>query len=135
MSKTNLKEAVSESFSPSFDSGNYPRVLNAPVKVMEELATHDIATYIKDMLPVTGVSIDEWYFSSYISTGNCSINNRRIAQILVDYDLQRIFATETATVSMQKIMLNYLKCKEQFPDVTEIREVNLPTDQFPPPFY
>ena len=93
-----LKEVDHPSFGVNFDSGNFLRVLDDPVKAMEKLAPYVLATHIKDMLPVKGVAVDEWYFFSCVPTGNGLIDNQRIAQLLVDHNYQGFFAVETDTL-------------------------------------
>lgn len=94
-----LLEAVnSPYFGVNFDSGNFLRVLDDPVKAMEKLAPHVMATHIKDMLPVAGVPVDEWYFFSCVPTGKGLINNQAIAQLLVDQQYQGFFAVEIDTL-------------------------------------
>jgi sugar phosphate isomerase/epimerase len=93
-----LEEVDSEYFGVNFDSGNFLRVLDDPVKAMEKLAPHVMATHIKDVLPVPGVSVDQWYFFSCVPTGKGLIDNQRIAQLLVDQKYQGFFAVETDTL-------------------------------------
>lgn len=93
-----LKEVDSPNFGVNFDSGNFLRVLDDPVKAMEKLAPYVFATHIKDMLPVPGVSVDEWYFFSCVPTGKGLIDNQRIAQLLVDQRYEGFFAVETDTL-------------------------------------
>lgn len=93
-----LKEVDSTSFGVNFDSGNFLRVLDDPVKAMEKLAPYVLATHIKDMLPVAGVSVDDWYFFSCVPTGKGLIDNQRIAQLLVDVNYEGFFAVEVDTL-------------------------------------
>ncbi|MBK8501497.1 MAG: sugar phosphate isomerase/epimerase [Saprospiraceae bacterium] len=93
-----LKEVDSDYFGVNFDSGNFLRVLDDPVKAMEKLAPYVMATHIKDMLPVPGVPVDEWYFFSCVPTGKGLIDNQRIAQLLVDQKYDGFFAVETDTL-------------------------------------
>ena len=93
-----LKEVGSDHFGVNFDSGNFLRVLDDPVKAMEKLAPYVMATHIKDMLPVPGVAVDEWYFFSCVPTGKGLIDNQRIAQLLVDQHYQGFFAVEIDTL-------------------------------------
>ena len=79
-----LREVDSPYLGVNFDSGNFLRVLDDPVKAMEKLAPYVLATHIKDMLPVKGVSVDDWYFFSCVPTGHGLIDNQHIAQLLVD---------------------------------------------------
>jgi sugar phosphate isomerase/epimerase len=93
-----LKEVDSPYFGVNFDSGNFLRVLDDPVKAMEKLAPYVMATHIKDMLPVRGIPVDEWYFFSCVPTGLGLIDNQKIAQLLVDHNYQGFFAVETDTL-------------------------------------
>ncbi len=93
-----LKAVDSPNFGVNFDSGNFLRVLDDPVKAMEKLAPHVLATHIKDMLPVRGIPVDEWYFFSCVPTGLGLIDNQKIAQILVNHGYQGFFAVETDTL-------------------------------------
>lgn len=93
-----IKEVNSPNFGVNFDSGNFLRVLDDPVKAMEKLAPYVMATHIKDMLPVKGISVDEWYFFSCVPTGKGLIDNQRIAQLLVDNEYEGLFAVETDTL-------------------------------------
>ena len=93
-----LQEVNHSDFGVNFDSGNFLRVLDDPVKAMEKLAPFVMATHIKDMLPVRGVAVDEWYFFSCVPTGEGLIDNQRIAQLLVDQDYDGFFAVETDTL-------------------------------------
>lgn len=87
-----------ENFGVNFDSGNFLRVLDDPVKAMEKLASRVWATHIKDMLPVQGVPVDEWYFFSCVPTGKGLIDNQRIAQLLKDAGYAGFLAVETDTL-------------------------------------
>ncbi len=89
-----VNEVGSEHFGVNFDSGNFLRLLDDPVKAMEKLAPHVMATHIKDMLPVKGIAADEWCFFSCVPTGEGLIDNQRIAQLLVDHHYQGLFAVE-----------------------------------------
>lgn len=93
-----IKEVGHPNFGINFDSGNFLRVLDDPVKAMEKLAPYVMATHIKDMLPVKGVAVDEWYFFSCVPTGHGLIDNQRIAQLLVDQQYEGFFAVETDTL-------------------------------------
>lgn len=93
-----LQEVDSPYFGINFDSGNFLRVLDDPVKAMEKLAPYVMATHIKDMLPVAGVSVDDWYFFSCVPTGKGLIDNQRIAQLLVNQNYKGFFAVEVDTL-------------------------------------
>ena len=93
-----IEEVNSPYFGINFDSGNFLRVMDDPVKAMEKLAPHVMATHIKDMLPVQGVAVDEWYFFSCVPTGKGLIDNQKIAQLLVEQKYEGFFAVETDTL-------------------------------------
>ena len=54
----------------NFDTGNFVRLLDDPIKGMEKLAKHVFATHIKDLKPQKGVAADEWYFFSSTPVGD-----------------------------------------------------------------
>lgn len=89
-----VNEVGSAHFGVNFDSGNFLRLLDDPVKAMEKLAPHVMATHIKDMMPVRGMGVDEWCFFSCVPTGKGLIDNQRIAQLLVDHQYQGLLAVE-----------------------------------------
>ncbi|MCM8538992.1 MAG: sugar phosphate isomerase/epimerase [Lentisphaeraceae bacterium] len=93
-----LDDVGNENFGVNFDSGNFLRVLDDPVKAMQKLASRVWATHIKDMLPVHGVPVDEWYFFSCVPTGKGLIDNQAIAQILKDNGYKGTLAVETDTL-------------------------------------
>ncbi|MFT2008314.1 sugar phosphate isomerase/epimerase family protein [Pontibacter sp. 13R65] len=81
-------------FGVNFDSGNFLRVLDDPIQAMEKLAPHVFATHIKDLLPVRGVPVNEWYFFSCVPTGHGLIQNEKLAQILKSHNYQGFLAVE-----------------------------------------
>lgn len=89
-----VKNVNSPYFGVNFDSGNFLRVLDDPIQAMEKLAPHVFATHIKDMVPVKGVPVNEWYFFSCVPTGKGLIENRRIAQLLADQNYDGFLAVE-----------------------------------------
>ena len=94
-----LLDAVgNDNFGVNFDSGNFLRVLDDPVKAMEKLSSRVWATHIKDLLPVKGVSVDEWYFFSCVPTGKGLIDNQRIAELLAAANYTGFLAVETDTL-------------------------------------
>src|SRR5712692_981298 len=46
----------------NFDTGNFLRLLDDPIKGMEKLAKYTYATHVKDLKPQKGVPVDEWFF-------------------------------------------------------------------------
>ncbi|NRA38055.1 MAG: sugar phosphate isomerase/epimerase [Planctomycetes bacterium] len=87
-----------ENFGVNFDSGNFVRVLDDPVEAMRKLAPRVWATHIKDLMPVKGVPVTEWYFFSCVPTGKGLVDNAAIAQLLADVHYQGFLAVETDTL-------------------------------------
>lgn len=79
----------------NFDSGNFVRVLDDPVKAMGKLAKYVYATHIKDLRVQEGVAVDEWYFFSCTPVGDGGIvDNQKLAQILKDNNYEGFLAVE-----------------------------------------
>lgn len=79
----------------NFDSGNFVRVLDDPVKAMKKLAKYVYATHIKDLKVQEGVAVDEWYFFSCTPVGDGGIvDNFKLAQILKDNNYEGFLAVE-----------------------------------------
>jgi sugar phosphate isomerase/epimerase len=79
----------------NFDTGNFLRLLDDPIKGMEKLAKYTYATHIKDLKVQRGVAPDTWYFFSSTPVGDGYVNNRALAQMLKDADYQGFLAVET----------------------------------------
>ncbi len=78
----------------NFDSGNFLRLLDDPIKAMEKLAPYVFATHLKDMRTVKGVPANEWRFFSCVPTGEGLIDNGKIAQLLKENNYQGFLAVE-----------------------------------------
>lgn len=90
-----LVEAVnSPYFGVNFDTGNFLRVLDDPIQAMEKLAPYVFATHVKDLLPVRGVAVNEWYFFSCVPTGLGLIDNAKLVQILKNNNYKGFLAVE-----------------------------------------
>ncbi|WP_026464415.1 sugar phosphate isomerase/epimerase family protein [Adhaeribacter aquaticus] len=89
-----IQNVNSPYFGVNFDSGNFLRVLDDPIQAMEKLAPHVFATHIKDLKPVKGVPVNEWYFFSCVPTGEGLIQNERLAQLLKDNNYEGFLAVE-----------------------------------------
>ena len=81
-------------FGVNFDTGNFLRVLDDPIQAMEKLAPYVLATHVKDLLPVIGVPVNEWYFFSCVPTNEGLIDNAKLAQILKKNNYQGFLAVE-----------------------------------------
>jgi sugar phosphate isomerase/epimerase len=90
-----LVEAVgSPSFGVNFDTGNFLRLLDDPIRGMEQLAAHTLATHIKDLKVRKGVSPTEWYFFSSTPVGDGLVDNQRLAQLLAGAGYKGFLAVE-----------------------------------------
>jgi len=78
----------------NFDSGNFVRLLDDPVKGMEKLAKYVYATHIKDLKPQKGVAADEWYFFSSVPVGDGIVDNMQLARLLARAGYQGFLAVE-----------------------------------------
>jgi sugar phosphate isomerase/epimerase len=78
----------------NFDTGNFVRLLDDPIKGMEKLAKHVYATHIKDLKPQKGVAADEWYFFSCTPVGDGIVDNLQLARLLARAGYQGFLAVE-----------------------------------------
>lgn len=77
-----LQEVSSEYLGLNFDTGNFLRLLDDPVKGMEKLAKYVYATHVKDLYPDKNVSPTEWYFFAGVPVGEGLIDNEALARLL-----------------------------------------------------
>ena len=90
-----LLEAVDSPYlGLNFDTGNFLRLLDDPIKGMEKLATHTLATHIKDLKINKNAAADDWYFFSTTPVGDGVVDNLKLAQLLKDADYQGFLAME-----------------------------------------
>ncbi len=79
----------------NLDTGNFLRLLDDPVDGARKLADRVYATHIKDLKPVKGLNVREWYFFSSTPVGDGLVDNQKLAQILKDANYQGFLAVET----------------------------------------
>jgi len=89
-----IKAVNSPSFGINFDTGNFMRVLDDPIKGMQKLAKHVFATHVKDLKPNRDASVDDWFFFSTTPVGDGLVNNQKLAQILHEAGYQGFLAVE-----------------------------------------
>ena len=89
-----IEEVDSPHLGINFDTGNFARLLDDPVKGMELLAKHTLATHIKDLRVNPAAAVDDWYFFSTTPVGRGFIDNLRIARLLHAADYQGFLAME-----------------------------------------
>jgi sugar phosphate isomerase/epimerase len=78
----------------NFDTGNFLRLLDDPLKGMQKLAPRVYATHIKDLKIQRGVAPDEWYFFSCTPVGDGLIDNQALVQLLADAGFDGLLAVE-----------------------------------------
>jgi len=91
-----LLEAVDSPYlGLNFDTGNFARLLDDPVKAMEKLAPFTLATHIKDLKINRDAAVDDWYFFSTTPVGDGFIDNLKLAQLLKKAGFKGFLAVET----------------------------------------
>jgi sugar phosphate isomerase/epimerase len=78
----------------NFDTGNFVRLLDDPVKGMEKLAKYVYATHIKDLKPQKGVAADEWCFLASVPVGDGIVDNMQLARLLAQAEYRGFLAVE-----------------------------------------
>ena len=78
----------------NFDTGNFLRLLDDPIKGMAKLAPYVYATHIKDLKVQKGVAADEWYFFSCTPVGEGLVDNSRLVQLLAVAGYEGLLAVE-----------------------------------------
>lgn len=78
----------------NFDTGNFIRLLDDPVKGMIKLAPRVYATHIKDLQVQKGVPADEWYFFSSVPAGDGIVDISKLVKILSASGYEGILAVE-----------------------------------------
>ncbi|NOY42634.1 MAG: sugar phosphate isomerase/epimerase [Planctomycetes bacterium] len=89
-----LEEVDSPYLGLNFDTGNFARLLDDPVKAMEKLAPYTLATHIKDLKINPEAAVDDWYFFSTTPVGDGFIDNFALAQLLKKANYQGFLAME-----------------------------------------
>jgi sugar phosphate isomerase/epimerase len=81
-------------FGINFDTGNFMRVLDDPIKGMEKLAKYTFSTHVKDLKPNRQASVDDWFFFSSTPVGDGLVDNQKLAQLLKNAGYQGFLAVE-----------------------------------------
>ncbi len=90
-----LVEAVgSPYFGITFDTGNFLRVLDDPVRAMEKLAKHTFATHIKDVVVREGSTPSDWFHYSSVPVGDGVVDVAAIIRLLKAADYAGLLAVE-----------------------------------------
>jgi 3-oxoisoapionate decarboxylase len=78
----------------NFDTGNFLRLLDDPIKGMAKLAPYVYATHIKDLKVQKGVAPDEWYFFSCTPIGDGIVDNGELVKLLAAAGYKGLLAVE-----------------------------------------
>lgn len=89
-----VEEVGSPHLGVNFDTGNFARLLDDPIKGMDLLAKHTLATHIKDLRVNPAASVDDWFFFSSTPVGDGFIDNLRLARSLKQERYQGFLAME-----------------------------------------
>jgi len=89
-----LTEVDSPWLGINFDTGNFLRLLDDPIKGMARLAPYVYATHIKDLKVQKGVAADEWYFFSCTPVGQGIVDNVELVRLLAAAGYDGLLAVE-----------------------------------------
>ncbi|MBL7187554.1 MAG: sugar phosphate isomerase/epimerase [Phycisphaerae bacterium] len=78
----------------NFDTGNFVRVLDDPVKAAEKLGKHVLATHVKDVKLLESVPADTWYFFSSVPIGKGLVDVKGVAIALKNAGYEGVLALE-----------------------------------------
>ena len=89
-----IEEVGSPYFGLTFDTGNFTRYLDEPVKAMEKLGNYVYATHLKDLKITPNTPADEWFFFSSVPVGDGYVNIPELARMLAGLNYQGLLAVE-----------------------------------------
>jgi sugar phosphate isomerase/epimerase len=89
-----LEMVDSEYFGLNFDTGNFLRLLDDPVKGMEKLAPYTLATHVKDLMPDKTARPTDWHFFAGVPVGMGLIDNQALAEMLHKANFNGFLAVE-----------------------------------------
>ena len=89
-----IQAVDSPNFGINFDTGNFLRLLDDPIKGMEKLAPYVFSTHIKDLVMHPTARPDDWYFFCGVPVGMGLVDNLKLAQILKENNYQGFLAVE-----------------------------------------
>lgn len=78
----------------NFDTGNFVRLLDDPVRAMDALAPYTYATHVKDLKIQRGVPANEWYFFSSAPVGDGVVDNAKLIRKLSAAGFDGVLAVE-----------------------------------------
>ena len=89
-----LNEVNSDYFGLNFDTGNFLRLLDDPIRGMEKLAPYVLATHVKDLMPDKHARPTDWHFFAGVPVGQGLIDNKALAQLLHKANFKGFLAVE-----------------------------------------
>jgi sugar phosphate isomerase/epimerase len=89
-----LEMVGSDYFGLNFDTGNFLRLLDDPVKGMEKLAPFVFATHVKDLMTDKNAKPTDWHFFAGVPVGMGLINNQALAEMLHKANFKGFLAVE-----------------------------------------
>ena len=90
-----LDQVDSDHLGVNFDTANFARLLDDPVKGMRKLAPRVLATHIKDLRVNPQASVDDWFFFSSTPVGDGFVDNLALARLLKEAGYKGFLAVET----------------------------------------
>jgi 3-oxoisoapionate decarboxylase len=85
----------SDNFGVNFDTGNFLRMLDDPVRGMEILAPYVFAVHLKDLQINNRMARpNDWFYFSGVPVGEGLIDNQKLANILNKHDFKGFLAVE-----------------------------------------
>lgn len=90
-----LDRVDSDHLGVNFDTANFARLLDDPVKGMRKLAPRVFATHIKDLKVNPQASVDDWFFFSSTPVGDGFVDNLALARLLKEAGYKGFLAVET----------------------------------------
>lgn len=90
-----LDQVDSDHLGVNFDTANFARLLDDPVKGMRKLAPRVLATHIKDLKVNAQASADDWFFFSSTPVGDGFVDNLALARLLKEAGYKGFLAVET----------------------------------------
>jgi sugar phosphate isomerase/epimerase len=89
-----VKNVNSPYFGINFDTGNFLRIRDDPIKGMQKLAPFVYATHVKDLKPWKEAPEVEWFFYSSTPVGDGVVDNLRLGQLLKEAGYKGFLAVE-----------------------------------------
>ncbi len=90
-----LENVDSSNFGVNFDTGNFLRLLDDPIRGMEILAPHVLAVHLKDLqVNIAEAKPNDWFFFSGVPVGQGLIDNQTLANILNKQNFTGFLAVE-----------------------------------------